>query len=81
MNDRRTTTIDRDGITERHYADRCVFAPPTLKAPKASTNKPMDLAEKVTEGTRYAVERLLEHWVMEDGITDLTNASERGTGV
>ena len=66
-NDRRTITIDRDGVTERVSADRCVYAPPPTDALRASTTTPADLAEKVREGTQYAVERLLRHRAMEDG--------------
>ncbi|CDF40838.1 unnamed protein product [Chondrus crispus] len=69
-NDRRIITIDRDGVTERVSADRCVYAPPPIDAPRASTTTPRDLADKVTAGTQYAVERLLRHRVMEDGTTE-----------
>ena len=69
-NDKRTITIDRDGATERVSADRCVYAPPPMDAPRASTTTPGDLVDKVTEGTQYAVERLLRHHTMEDGTTE-----------
>ena len=69
-NDRRTITIDRDGATERVSAYRCVYAPPPTDAPRTSTTTPGDLADKVTEGTQYAVEQLLRHRTMEDGITE-----------
>ena len=60
-------TIDRDGVTERVSANRCVYAPPPANERRASTTNPGDLADKVTEGTQYAVERLLKRCVMEDG--------------
>ena len=66
-NDRRTITIDRDGVTERLSADRCVYAPPPTDAPRTSTTTLAHLADKVTESTQYAVERLLRHQTMEDG--------------
>ena len=68
-NDGRTITVDRDGITERVAADRCVYAPHPIEAPSASTITPGDLADKLTEGTKYVVERLLRHRTMEDGTT------------
>ena len=66
-NDKRTITIDRDGVTERVSADRCVYAPPPTDALRASTTNPGDVADKVTEGTQYAVERLLWKRTIEDG--------------
>ena len=69
-NDRRTITIDRDGVTEPVSADRCVYAPPPMGAPRASTTTLGDLADKVTAGTQYAVERLLRHRTTEDGTTE-----------
>ena len=69
-NDLLTITIDRDVVTERVSADRCVYAPPPIDAPRASTTKPRDLANKVTAGTQYAVEWLQKHRVMEDGTTE-----------
>ena len=63
-------TIDRDGVTERVSADRCVYAPPPRDAPRTSTTTPADLADKVTEGTQYAVERLLRNRAMEDGTSE-----------
>ena len=69
-NDRRTITIDRDGITERVSADRCVYVPPPMDAPRVSTTTPRDLANKVKEGTQYAVEKLLKYREMEDGTTE-----------
>ena len=69
-NDRRSITIDRDGVTERVSADRCVYTPPPRDARRTSTTTPADLADKVTEGTQYAVERLLRHRTMEDGTTE-----------
>ena len=66
-NDQRTITIDRDGVTERVSADRCVYAPPPVDAPRTSTTAASDLADKVTAGTPYAVDRLLDHRVMENG--------------
>ena len=69
-NDKRTITIDRDGVTERVSAYRCVYAPPPTDAPGASTTTPGDLADKVTEGTQYAVERLLRRRGMKDGTTE-----------
>ena len=57
-------------MTERVSADRCVYAPPLRDAPRASAPTPSDLADKVTEGTKYSVERLLKHRVLEDGTTE-----------
>ena len=65
-NDHRTITIDIDGVTERVSADRSVYAPPPTDAPRTNTTTPAGLADKVIEGTQYAVERLLRHRVMED---------------
>ena len=70
VNDRRTITIDRDRVTERVSADRCVYVPPPMGSPRASTATPGDLADKVTAGTQYAAERLLRHRTMEDGTTE-----------
>ena len=69
-NDRRTITIDFHGITERVSADHCVYAPPPMDAPRVSTTTPRDLADKVREGTQYAVEKLLKHLEMEDGTAE-----------
>ena len=69
-NYKRTITIDREGVMERVSADRCVYAPPLTDAPRASATTTSDLADKVTEGTQYAVERLLKHGVEEDGTTE-----------
>ena len=68
--DQRTITIDRDGVTQRVSADHCVYAPPPANAPRASTTTPVDLSDKVTEGTQYSVKRLLKHRVVEDGTTE-----------
>ena len=65
--DRRTITIDHDGVTERVSADRCVYAPLPTDALRASTTTPADLADKVRDGTQYTVEGLLKHRTMEDG--------------
>ena len=70
-NDRRTITIDRDGVTEPVSADRCVYAPPPANEQRASTTTPGDVSDKITEGTQHSVERLLKHRVMEDGTTQL----------
>ena len=69
-NDQRTITIDRDGVTERVSADRCVYAPPPVDAPRTSKTAPGDLADKVTAGTPYAVDRLLDYRVMENGTAE-----------
>lgn len=69
-NDRRTITIDCDRITGRFSADRCVYEPPLLDAPRARTDYTWDLAEKVTKSMQCAVERLLNHRIMEDGTTE-----------
>ena len=69
-NDERTIPIYRDGVTERVSADRCVYAPPPTDTPRASMTTPGDLADKGTEGTQYAVERLLRHRAMEGGTTE-----------
>ena len=58
-NDKRTITIDRDGVTERVSADHRVYAPPPTDAPRASTTTLGDLDDKVTKGTPYVVGRLL----------------------
>ena len=68
--DKQTITIDREGVTERVSADRCVYAPPPTDAPRASATTSRDLANKVTEGTQFPVERLLKHCVVEDGTTE-----------
>ena len=47
-----------------------MYVPPPRDAPRTSTSTPADLADKVTEGTQYAVERLLRHQTMEDGTTE-----------
>ena len=69
-NDSQTITSNHDGVTERVSADRCVYAPPPIDAPRASTTTPGDLADKGTAGTQYAVERLLKHRSMEDRTTE-----------
>ena len=69
-NDKRTITIDREGVTERVSADCCVYVPPPTDAPRRGATTPRYLAEKVTEGTQYAVERPLMHRVVEDGTTE-----------
>ena len=69
-NDKRTITIDRDGVTECVSADHCVHALPPTHAPRASTTTPSNLAGKVNEVIKYAVERLLRHPVMEGGTTE-----------
>ena len=66
-NDQRTIKIDRDGVTERVSADRCVYAPPPVDAPQTSTTALGDLADKVTAGTQYAMDRLLDHGIVETG--------------
>ena len=60
LNDDHTVYIDRDGLVERVSANRVVYAPPPANVPKSLTS-PADLTEKVTEGPKYTVERLLEH--------------------
>ncbi|CDF38002.1 unnamed protein product [Chondrus crispus] len=45
-NDKRTITIDRDGVTERISADRCVYAPPPTDAPRTSKTTPGDLTDR-----------------------------------
>ena len=62
--------MDRDGVTDRVSADRCVYVSPPIDAPRASTTTLRDFADKVTAGTQYAVERLLKHRVREDGTTE-----------
>ena len=41
-----------------------------MDAPRVSTTTPPDLADKVREGTQYAVEKLLKHRKMEDRTTE-----------
>ena len=69
-NDKRTLSIDRDRGTERVSPDRRVYTPPTTDAPRASIPTPSDLADKVTEATHYAFERLLKHREMKDVTTE-----------
>ena len=69
-NDKRAIMIDSEGVTERVSADRRVYAPTPTDAPRASETTPSDLADKVTEGTQYAVERLLKHRWVEDGTAE-----------
>ena len=70
-NDRRTITIDCDGITEQVSTDRCVYAPPPMDALRGTTTTPCDPGDKVRESTHYAVENLLKHREMEEGTTDI----------
>lgn len=70
VNHRQAITINRDGVTERASTDCYVYAPPPTDALRMSTTNPLELADKVTEGTRYAVKRLLKHRVIDDGTTE-----------
>ena len=47
-----------------------MYVPLQTDAPRTNTTTPCDLADKVTEGTHDAVERLLRHRTMQDRTTE-----------
>ena len=69
-NDQRTIKIDHDGFKERVSADRCVYAPPPVDAPRTSTTTLGDPADKFTAGTPYEVDQLQDHRVVENGTAE-----------
>ena len=62
--------IDRDGVTERVFAERCVYDPRRKDAPLESTSSLGDFADKVIADAQYGFDRLLNHRAIEDGTTE-----------